>query len=146
MKQIDLDEAVGYTLKRAATALRMTMDAELRAHNVTVPQYACLELLAHRPDQTNAELARGAFVSRQAMHQLLTGLRSAGLVLGQGTGRHTVFTITGEGRRRLVGASTAVADVDERMLSPLTVTQRRQLRASLNKCIDALEHGEVTAP
>ncbi len=146
MKQVDLDQAVGYALKRAATALRATMDAELRAHDITVPQYACLELLAHRPGQTNAELARGAFVSRQAMHQLLTGLRAAGLVLGHGRGRQTHFTITDRGRRRLGGASTAVADIEERMLAPLAYTQRRQLHASLTQCIGALEPGEPPAP
>jgi len=64
VSHVDLDQAVGYTLKRAASALRAAMDAELRSHGLSVPQYACLKLLSQRPGLSNAELARGAFVTR----------------------------------------------------------------------------------
>lgn len=144
--KVDLDQAVGYALKRAATALRGAMDAQLREHQLTVPQYACLELLTHRPGQTNAELARGAFVSRQAMHQLLAGLRTAGLVDDDGQGRRARFTITGRGSKRLSDASATVADIEERMLAPLTPTDRRQLHANLTQCVDALEQVRATTP
>lgn len=137
---------MGYALKRAATALRAAMDAELRTHDLTVPQYACLELLAQRPGQTNAELARGGFVSRQAMHQLLAGLRTAGLVAGDGQGRRARFSITDRGRQRLAGASATVAAIEERMLAPLTPTGRQQLHAALTACVDALEHVGPPAP
>src|ERR1700753_1004576 len=84
VSQVDLDTAVGYVLKRATVALRAAMDAALREHGLTVPQYSCLEQLAHQPGLTNAELARGTFVSRQAMHQLLATLKSLDLVRGDG--------------------------------------------------------------
>ena len=44
---MDLDTAVGCVLKRATVALRAAMDAALREHDPTVPQYSCLEQLAH---------------------------------------------------------------------------------------------------
>ena len=138
MMQVDVDQAVGYALKRAQLALRSAMDAELRSHGLSVSQYACLELLAQHSGRTNADLARGAFVSRQAMHQLLRGLREAGLVNGDGGGRHERFTITAVGRRRLAGASHAVARIDERMLAGLSPDRRRRLHADLNACADAL--------
>jgi len=75
------------------------MDAALRDHDLTVPQYSCLEQLAHRPGLTNATLARGTFVSRQAMHQLLGTLRSADLVQSDGAGRHEHFTLTDTGAK-----------------------------------------------
>lgn len=138
MSQVDLEHAVGYALKRAATALRAAMDAELRAHALSVPQYACLELLAQRPGLSNAELARGAFVSRQAMHQLLGGLRAAGLVTGNGEGRGQRLALTPTGAERLAGASEAVAAVEERMLTSLSAPQRERLHADLTTCADAL--------
>lgn len=141
---MDLDTAVGYVLKRATVALRTAMDAALAEHGLTVPQYSCLEQLAHRPRLTNAELARGTFVSRQAMHQLLATLKSAGLVEGDGGGRHERFTLTDYGTERLRGASTAVAAVQERMLASFDAEQRRRLYAALAACADSLARPRPT--
>jgi DNA-binding MarR family transcriptional regulator len=138
VSQVDLDTAVGYVLKRATVALRAAMDAALHEHGLTVPQYSCLEQLAHRPGLTNAELARGTFVSRQAMHQLLATLKSLDLVRGDGGGRHERYTLTANGTRRLHGASAAVAAVQEQMLASFTPEQRRRLHADLTACAEAL--------
>jgi DNA-binding MarR family transcriptional regulator len=138
VSQVDLDTAVGYVLKRATVALRAAMDAALRDHDLTVSQYSCLEQLAHQPGLTNTELARGTFVSRQAMHQLLATLKSTNLVHGDGGGRHEHFTLTDNGSQRLVGASAAVAAVQEQMLAPFDPEQRRRLYADLAACADAL--------
>jgi DNA-binding MarR family transcriptional regulator len=136
---VDLDIAVGYVLKRATVALRAAMDTALREHDLTVPQYSCLEQLAHQPGLTNAELARGTFVSRQAMHQLLATLKVRDLVQGDGGGRHERFTLTKRGRDHLTGASTTVASVEERMLATFNVAQRRRLRSDLIACAEALQ-------
>jgi len=138
VSKVDLDTAVGYVLKRATVALRAAMDAALRGHDLTVSQYSCLEQLAHQPGLTNTELARGTFVSRQAMHQLLATLKSTDLVHGDGGGRHERFTLTDDGARCLVGASEAVAAVQEQMLTPFDPEQRRRLYADLAACADAL--------
>jgi len=138
MSQVDLDIAVGYVLKRAQATLRTAMDAALRDHDLTVSQYSCLEQLAHRPGLTNTELARGTFVSRQAMHQLLATLKSLNLVHGDGGGRHEHFALTSDGAKRLRGASAAVAGVEEKMLASFDTGQRRRLRDDLLACADAL--------
>ncbi|MEU8615070.1 MarR family transcriptional regulator, partial [Actinoplanes sp. NPDC048791] len=75
-----VENAVGYVLKEAAVALRTAMDAVLRPLQLTVPQYSCLELLGQRPGLSNAELARGTFVTRQSMNVVLQGLEERGLV------------------------------------------------------------------
>ena len=147
MSQIDLDTAVGYVLKRTTVALRAAMDAALRTHDLTVPQYSCLEQLAHQPGLTNTKLARGTFVSRQAMHRLLATLKRTGLVQGDGGGRHEHFSLTNDGAQRLTGASTAVAAVQEQMLAPFDPEQRQRLYADLTACADALaQHGSEPAP
>ena len=138
MSQVDLDSAVGYVLKRATVALRAAMDAALQAHDLTVSQYSCLEQLAHQPGLTNAELARGTFVSRQAMHQLLATLRRIDLVRGDGGGRHERFALTDNGAHRLRGASAAVAAVQEQMLAAFDPAQRQRLYADLVACAEAL--------
>lgn len=142
MSQVDLISSVGYALKRTSWALRGGMDAALRDLGLTVPQYACLELLAQRPGLSNADLARGVFVSRQATHQLLSGLTRAGLVSIDGTGRDQRISLTTHGASLLATASAAVAAIEERMLAPLSPEQRAALLAGLDACVSGLTSPE----
>ncbi|MGY1715722.1 MarR family winged helix-turn-helix transcriptional regulator [Geodermatophilus nigrescens] len=140
----DVDRAVGYVLKQAATVLRGAMDTALRPLGLTVSQYATLELLDQRPGSSVAELARAAFVTRQAMTGVLAGLQDAGWVSRPAVapqGRALPATVTDEGRRRLREASVAVAGVQERMLAGLTPDRRERLLADLQECVAALEPG-----
>jgi len=137
----DPDQAVGYVLKQAAAALRAAMDAVLRPLALTVPQHACLELLGRRPGLSNAELARGAFVTRQSMNQVLRGLQERGLVTRPAIaahGRALPTQLTPDGRQVLRTASTAVARVEVQMLAKLTADDQQRLRHDLSACTDAL--------
>ena len=138
MSQVDVDRSVGYALKRAQHALHSTMDGELRDYGLSVSQYACLEILAARPRISNADLARDAFVSRQAMHQLLAGLQATGLVGAAGQGRSQRYALTAAGRTRLRTASSTVAAIEQRMLAALSRVEREQLHRQLISCAAAL--------
>ncbi len=129
---------MGYALKRAQHALNSTMDGGLRDYGLSVSQYACLEILASRPRISNADLARDAFVSRQAMHQLLTGLQKAGLVAAVGHGRGQRYALAAAGRTRLCAASSTVAAIEQRMLAALSRAEREQLHRQLSICASAL--------
>lgn len=136
-----LEEAVGYVLKQAAAALRAGTDAALRPLALTVPQYACLELLGQRPGLSNAELARGAFVTRQSMNGVLRGLQDRGLVTRPLTaphGRALPTELTSVGREQLGSASAAVRVVEQRMLASLPPANQRQLHDALATCAAAL--------
>ena len=143
--QVDVPTSVGYALKRATTALHGALDAVLRPQGLSVSQYSCLELLARDPGLSSAALARGAFVTRQAMHQLLGGLRAAGLVEGERRGRGERLSLTPEGRTRLHAASAAVAHVEQHMLEPFGPQQRRRLHADLMACIDGLARPDASS-
>ncbi len=138
MRQVDVDQSVGYALKRAQHALHSTMDGELRDYGLSVSQYACLEILASRPRISNADLARAAFVTRQAMHQLLTGMQATGLVTAVGQGRSQRYALTPDGRTRLRKASSTVAAVEQRMLATLSRAEREELHRQLSICATAL--------
>lgn len=147
----DLDVSVGYVLKQAQAALRAAMDAVLRPLELTVPQYACLELLGRRPGLSSSELARGGFVSRQAMNQVLRGLQERGLLQRPATadrGRALATELTPDGQRVLRVASVAVADVERRMLAPLSRPRQRRLLQDLASCADSLAEAtrELDAP
>lgn len=136
-----VDEAVGYVLKQAATALRSAMDAVLRPLRLTVPQYSCLEVLDQRPGLSSAELARATFVTRQSMNLVLQGLQQRGLLTRPAVAEHgktRPTQLTDAGRDQLEAAGAAVAAVQRQMLAPLTIDAQRRLRADLAACAAAL--------
>ncbi|WP_432505997.1 MarR family winged helix-turn-helix transcriptional regulator [Kineococcus arenarius] len=144
-----LEESVGYALKRAAAALRGAMESALRPLELTVPQYACLELLGQQPGLSNAELARGAFVTRQATNGVLRGLEERGLVTRPGTaphGRALPAELTAGGRELLRAASAAVRAVERRMLEPLGAGGQHRLRQDLAACTAALGERHPEGP
>ncbi|KWT56944.1 MarR family transcriptional regulator [Streptomyces albus subsp. albus] len=137
----DVTEHVGYRLKRSAAALRGAMDKALREHGLTVPQYACLELLDQQPGLSNAELARGAFVTRQSMNVVLRGLQEAGLVTRPSTtdhGRALPAHLTEEGRDRLDAARNAVYTIERQMIEAIPPRRLTALLADLDRMTEAL--------
>ncbi|PZS36511.1 MAG: MarR family transcriptional regulator [Pseudonocardiales bacterium] len=142
-----LDEAVGYVLKQAATALRAAMDAVLRPLKLTVPQYACLEVLDQRPGLSSAELARATFVTRQSMNLVLRGLQQRGLLTRAAVAEHgkaLPTELTDAGRAQLRAASVAVCAIERQMLAPLAPNAQHRLLADLAACAAALS-GECQA-
>ena len=143
----NLDGSVGYVLKQAASVLRAAMDAALRPLELTVPQYACLELLGQRPGLSNAELARGAFVTRQSMNGVLRGLQERGLVTRPATaahGRALPTELTSTGRQQLRAASAAVRAIEQQMLASLAPAHQRRLCRDLATCAGALSPTTAT--
>ncbi|MFH8342589.1 MarR family winged helix-turn-helix transcriptional regulator [Streptomyces sp. AM6-12] len=138
----DVTEHVGYRLKRASAALRGAMDRALRGHGLTVPQYSCLELLDERPGLSNADLARGTFVTRQSANVVLRGLKEAGLIT-QATstdhGRALPVHLTEAGQQRLHAARTAVYAIEERMIESIPGRRLTALLADLDSMAEALE-------
>ncbi|GAA2639176.1 MarR family winged helix-turn-helix transcriptional regulator [Streptomyces axinellae] len=138
----DVTDHVGYRLKRAHAALRSAMDKALRAHELTVPQYSCLEILALRPDLSNAELARATFVTRQSMNVVLRGLQDAGLTTRPDTvdhGRARPVRLTDEGRRRLRAAQASVYAVEARMVRALPGQRLAELLEDFDRIAQALD-------
>jgi len=141
--QVDIDRSVGYILKRAQATLHGELEKRLSRYGLSISQYACLELLAHQPDSSQSELARGAFVTRQAMQQLTAGLQKAGLIASRGDGRARRMRLTADGRRKLKAASRVAAEVEREMLAGLDPAQQDALRGHLVSCIDSLGLGSA---
>jgi DNA-binding MarR family transcriptional regulator len=103
--------SMGYALKVAQQALRTRMQNELRPLGVTMPQYAVLAEIESNPDQSNADLARRAFITPQSMQGVLANLEAAGLVerhADAAHGRRQPARLTSQGMA-LVGRAHAVA-------------------------------------
>lgn len=137
-----LESLIGYQLKHLQSLLRARMEEVLRPLELSTPQYACLELLRRSPGASNSELARGAFVTRQAMNTLLRGLQERGLVTRPSTvdtGRVRPTTLTPEGEQLLDEAVAAVAGIEERLVSGLDEDAQRGFAEAIESCIEALQ-------
>jgi DNA-binding MarR family transcriptional regulator len=138
---IDLGTSLGYLLKQAASALRVAMEDALRPLGLTVTQYSCLELLAQRPGLSGSDLARGTFLTRQSVNTLLQQLERDGDVTRPAAptvGKVLPATLTTQGRRRLTSASTAVREVERRMLAGLTTREQEQAFVLLQRMARSL--------
>lgn len=144
---VDLETSLGYLLKEVSSALRSAMEAALRPLGMTVTHYSCLELLAQRPGMSNSELARGTFVTRQSMSVLLQALEREGSVTRPAeaaVGKVLPTQLTQQGRRQLQKATTAVRNVEVRMLSGMTAEDQSHARRLLRSMSTSLGSGEQT--
>lgn len=133
----ELELSVGYVLKQVLASLRTAMDETLRPLDLTVPQYACLELLGQNPGLSNSELARRAFVTRQSMNLVLRRLQERGLLTRPAQaphGRALPSNLTQDGQAVLRQASTAVRAVEKQLFAPLSPEQQHRLRKDLATC------------
>jgi DNA-binding MarR family transcriptional regulator len=95
-----IEKRFGYILKRAQQSLRTRMDRELKAHELTTPQYAVLVITATSPGISNADLARAAFVTPQTMQGIVSILEKRGLLERvPGHGRRLIAQVTTTGHR-----------------------------------------------
>lgn len=142
MAQEELAELVGYRVKETQALLRSHMEDALRPLGLTAPQYACLELLGRTPGASNADLARGAFVTRQTMNTIVQGLQDRGLIdraIRAPKGRALPTALTPVGKRSLAEAKKRIQTIESKMVSQLNQKQCRELQTLLGLCIRGLQ-------
>jgi DNA-binding MarR family transcriptional regulator len=143
MRPVAVDDRPGYRIKQVQQALRHAGDDALRGIGLSVSQYAVLRALADLPGASSAAVARRCFVTRQSLADVLAALRAAGSVTAgePGPGRARPMALTEAGRERLAGAETAMAAVEERMLTGLSAREVATLAELLAVCAANLEAG-----
>jgi DNA-binding MarR family transcriptional regulator len=144
MSRAEVERGGGYLVKRVQQSLRRRCDAALRPTGLSMAQYTALRALADHPDASASELARLCFVTRQSLQDLLTGLRSSGLVRAAATpaqGRASALALTPTGRKRLAASHGAVLGVEREMLLGFTPNAQQQLAELLIRCAENLESG-----
>ena len=79
---------VAYLVYRVERRLRTRIDAAVSTVGVTTPEYVTLSVLRERDGLSNAQLARWAFVTPQAMNLVISALERRGLVRRRPDPRH----------------------------------------------------------
>ena len=140
---------LGYALKRAQFALRLSMDEALRPLSLTPSQYAVLCALEAEPGLSNARLARAAFVTAQAMQGVLTNMERGDLIERSpdpAHGRVLRSELTPHGRSVLAEAHRAVRVVEDTMMKSFGPENAGRLAAVLDRCADDLRSSRSVGP
>jgi DNA-binding MarR family transcriptional regulator len=119
------DERLGRLLKGAQQALRNKMDAVLAVSGLTTPQYAALSALERTSQISNADLAKGCFV---------TNLEDEGLIrkIDHPThGKIITIELTAKGQKILRTAHQQVNEIERSLLKGFS----RQELISMTTCL-----------
>jgi DNA-binding MarR family transcriptional regulator len=133
---------LGYVLKRAQHALRMSMDDRLSHLGLTTAQFNVLSAVQQQPGISNASLARGAFVTAQSMLGIVASLEKTGLLHRtphQIHGRIMQSELTPKGTEVLASAREAINDVEQSMTSGFTADEIRTLLSMLQRCVGNMD-------
>lgn len=128
------DQPLGMLIHLVRGMLQPAASEVLRPLGLTLTEFIFLRMLLEWPGASNADLAREAMVSPQAVHKVLRGLEEAGAVerpASAPSGRALPARLTRNGRSLLTRAIAAVQVTEDEVLSGLTQAERRQLKRLL---------------
>jgi DNA-binding MarR family transcriptional regulator len=142
---VSVQPRISYVIARLESAVRAQISERLKPHGLTTLQYTTLSVLGSRGQPlSNAQLARRAYMTPQAMIEVLKVLEHKGLIRRDPHPNHRrVYpaSLTDEGRRVLATCDALVEQMEEEMLAGLDPAQREQLAKWLKGCVRALHAG-----
>lgn len=136
-----LDDLVGYNLKRVYMIFQSDFRATLGNDGLAPRSYSALALAVQTPEITQSELARKLGIERSGLVAIVDQLESLGLLRRVGVPgdrRVQALTPTARGKALYARTSEQVACHEDRLLSALTLNERRYLVDILKKL--RLEH------
>ena len=132
---------ISYLVKWIERALRARLDAALSIHGVTTAEYTALSVLGRRDGLSSAQLARRAFVTPQAMNQIVIELERRGLIERHSDAEHRRIqrtSLTRRGTAVLYACDAATAPIEEELLSSSSKAEVEGLRVALWRCAIAV--------
>jgi DNA-binding MarR family transcriptional regulator len=128
-------------VRRVYLLLRRVCDVELQPYGLSFAQFAVLRAVAQHPQASLTRLAGCSGMRKQAVHQVLRGLRAASLVAvvepTRGPGQRVELAAAG---RLLLATATDVVDrAEDRMLAGIAPQERDRLTMLLQRCAENLE-------
>lgn len=113
-----------YNLSRLQRLTRKQLEEELRVHDMTVPEFAALNVVRYSGPITNADLARRAYVTPQTMYRVMSELVARGYLVqsGDSAGRSQPVELTAKGERMMSVLQNAQNSVVRRMASDDSAT------------------------
>jgi DNA-binding MarR family transcriptional regulator len=141
--QMDAAEPrVAYMVGRLERVLRKRISETLLPFKLSVAQYTTLSVIRRHGESSNADLANRAFITPQAMNEVVKVLEERKLVTRRpdpSHGRIVNLLLTKRGLDVLTECDAAVRRLEQTMLAGLNASRREDLRDTLLGCAQALE-------
>jgi DNA-binding MarR family transcriptional regulator len=135
---------ISYVVARLERALRRAINDRVSVYDVTVLQYTTLSVLGRRGELSNAQLSRRAYMSPQAMSEVIEALERKGLITRNPHPNHRrVYpaALTARGKTVLEACDRLVDEMEADMLSELSTIEQQGLRHGLVTAVRALHAG-----
>jgi len=140
-----VEPRISYVVARLERAVRAGINERVRPYALTTLQYTTLSVLGSRGQPlSNAQLARRAYMTPQAMIEVIDALERKGLIRRDPHPNHRrVYPamLTPKGRRVVAACDAAVDEMEQEMLSELSAEQRALLLEWLKSCVRGLRAG-----
>jgi DNA-binding MarR family transcriptional regulator len=138
----DAEPRVAYLIGRLERTVRRRISETLLPFKLSVAQYTALSVIRRHGESSNADLATRAFITPQAMNEVVQVLEQRKLVTRRpdpSHGRIVNLLLTKRGMEVLEECDGAVLQLEQTMLAGLTVPQREAFRDALLGCAQALK-------
>ncbi|MEU3892311.1 MarR family transcriptional regulator [Streptomyces sp. NPDC029041] len=135
------DARIVYLIRRAERAIRARLDVIVRQHGLTTPQYTTLSVLKVRDGLSSAQLARRAFVTPQAMNEIIIKLERDGLIQRYTTPAHRKTLhceLTPKGSAIFDACDRDCADIEALFVAGMDADEISHMRALLSEGIESL--------
>ena len=122
---------LGYLLRQAQAASRLTLERSLGEVGATVPQFVVLTMLKSYPGLSGADLARVALLTPQTIGVIIRNLQRDGAIKKTPHpvhGRILQWTLTAHGVRLLEQCRKRAMMLEQRLAAGLTPRDERTIR------------------
>jgi DNA-binding MarR family transcriptional regulator len=133
-----------YTIGRLDRVVRRELSERLAPLGLSWPQYTTLSVLDAKPGLSNAQLARRAMISPQAMSEVTTSLERMRLLerrVSPTNNRILRARLTARGRRLLADCETRVDELERQMLAGISDEESRRVMEAIRSCVRHLGGG-----
>jgi DNA-binding MarR family transcriptional regulator len=133
---------LGYLLRQAQAATRLTLERALADLNVTPPQFAVLTMLKAYPGLSGADIARVALLTPQTVGVIIRNLERDGAIAKTPHpvhGRVLQWKLTRRGGRLLEKCRRHVVAVERRLASGLSKSAEIAIRRWLSRIATELQ-------
>lgn len=133
---------LGYLLRQAQAAARLTLERALADLGVTPPQFVVLTMLKAYPGLSGADLARIALLTPQTVGLIIRNLQRDGSIR---KARHPVhgralqWTLTRRGQNLLLRSRGRALALERRLTKGLSATEQATVRRWLSKIATDLQ-------
>lgn len=133
---------LGYLLRQAQAAARLTLERALADLGVTLPQFVVLTMLKAYPGLSGADLARIALLTPQTVGVIIRNLQRDGSIRKTPHpvhGRVQQWTLTRRGQDLLVRCRRRALALERRLAADLSATGQATVRRWLSKIATDLQ-------